>query len=122
MRKYVDAAWANFDWNGPAADADWEPHFGARVCRELVKWLRESGFHDKNLSLLQAVREEVATAYVTDLETGSRTLDVEKLVTLPLPQSIFAEVLRVRMNFNLMRNVNEHITMDGFTLQKGSML
>ena len=47
MRKYVDAAWANFDWNGPAADADWEPHFGARVCRELVKWLRESGFHDK---------------------------------------------------------------------------
>ena len=73
-------------------------------------------------SLLQAVREEVATAYVTDPETGSRTVDVEKVVTLPLLQSILTETLRLRMNFNLMRNVNEHITMDGFTLRKGSML
>ncbi|KAF4624102.1 hypothetical protein G7Y89_g14069 [Cudoniella acicularis] len=47
MSKYLDAAWENFDWNGPEADADWEPNFGARACREVVKWLRDSGFHSQ---------------------------------------------------------------------------
>jgi hypothetical protein len=42
--KYVDAAWARFDWDGPNAEAFWEPHFGARVCREIAKWLRGAGF------------------------------------------------------------------------------
>jgi cytochrome P450 len=73
-------------------------------------------------SLLQAIREEVAASYVTDSETGIRTIDIEKLVVQPLLQSIFTEALRLHMNFNLMRNVNESITMDGFTLPKGSML
>lgn len=47
MHKYVEAAWTDIDWNGPAADADWEPNFGARVSREVVKWIKESGFHDQ---------------------------------------------------------------------------
>lgn len=40
--KWLEAAWENFDWDGPDADADWEPNFGARVCRELSKWLKEN--------------------------------------------------------------------------------
>lgn len=76
----------------------------------------------KDPALLQAIREEVATAYLTDPETGSRTISVEKVVTLPLLQSVFTETLRLRVNFNLMRNVNEPITLDGFTLRKGSLL
>ena len=47
MDRYLDSAWANFDWEGPDAEAYWEPHFGARVCREIVKWLRGSGFHGR---------------------------------------------------------------------------
>lgn len=42
--KYVDAACDRFDWDGPSAESFWEPHFGARVCREIVKWLRDDGF------------------------------------------------------------------------------
>jgi hypothetical protein len=52
----------------------------------------------------------------------SLTLDMEKLGTLPLLQSILTETLRLHMNFNLIRNVNEPITINGFTLQKGAML
>lgn len=40
--KWLEAAWENFDWDGPDAEADWEPNFGARVCRELSKWLKEN--------------------------------------------------------------------------------
>jgi cytochrome P450 len=78
----------------------------------------------KDPALLQAIRQEVATAYLTDPETGSRTISVEKVVTLPLPlpQSVFTETLRLRVNFNLTRNVKEPITLDGFTMQKGSLL
>jgi hypothetical protein len=44
IEKYVDAAWANFDWNGPDAEVNWEPHFGARICRETAKWLKSNNF------------------------------------------------------------------------------
>lgn len=39
--RYVDSALDQFDWNGPDADADWEPHFGSRMARELVGWATE---------------------------------------------------------------------------------
>lgn len=35
---------------------------------------------------------------------------------------MFTEALRLRVNFNLMRNVKEPVTIDGFTLQEGSLL
>lgn len=38
--KWVDAAWADYDWQGP--DVDWEPIFGARLSRELAKWFKEN--------------------------------------------------------------------------------
>ncbi len=41
--RYLEAAWADFDWSGPEADADWEPKFGARYSRELAKWMKEIG-------------------------------------------------------------------------------
>lgn len=46
-QEYLDAAWAAFDWDDPSATAAaWEPHFGARVCREILKWFKDSGFHE----------------------------------------------------------------------------
>ncbi len=41
--RYLEAAWSDFDWNGPDADADWEPNFGSRYSRELAKWMKEIG-------------------------------------------------------------------------------
>lgn len=38
----------------------------------------------KDPALLEAIREEVATAYMTDPDTGSCTVSVEKVITLPL--------------------------------------
>ena len=76
----------------------------------------------KDPALLEAVREEVATTYVTDPETGKRTFDIQKLAILPLLQSVFTETLRLRMNFNIIRQVNEPFAVDGYTLKKGAML
>lgn len=76
----------------------------------------------KDVSLLEAVREEIITTYITDPETNIRTFDIEKLVKLPLLQSVFTEILRLHMNFNVIRHVKEPLEMDGFTLGKGSML
>lgn len=46
VRRHIDAAWANFDWDGPPAQSLWEPHFGSRLSRESARWLREQGFSD----------------------------------------------------------------------------
>lgn len=76
----------------------------------------------KDPALLEAVREEVATTYVTDPKTGERTFDIQRLATLPLLQSVFTETLRLRMNFNIIRQVKEPFAVDGYTLKKGAML
>lgn len=76
----------------------------------------------KDPSLLKAVQEEVSTTVITDPETGKRTLDIQKLSTLPLLQSVFTETLRLRMNFNIIRQVKEPFAVDGYTLKKGAML
>jgi len=42
--KYLEANFAEFDFNGPDAEADWEPIWGSRANRELCKFFREAGF------------------------------------------------------------------------------
>lgn len=42
-QKYLESAFASFDWNSPAADADWEPIFGSRLNREHERWTKEVG-------------------------------------------------------------------------------
>jgi cytochrome P450 len=76
----------------------------------------------KDRALLQTVREEVVNACVTTDIDGNETFHIEKVTSLPLLQSVFTEILRLHMNFNLMRNVNEEIVLDGIIFQPGSML
>lgn len=47
VQKWLDAAEADFDWDSPGAAAEWEPRFGARAPRELVKWMRETGWRSE---------------------------------------------------------------------------
>ncbi|KAI1084640.1 putative cytochrome P450 [Whalleya microplaca] len=152
IEKWLDSASARFDWEGPEAETDWEPRFGGRATRELFKWMKEVGWRSeviaatlgalafalnsnsipttmwmlmeiiKDHSLLQAVREEVATVIVTDPDTGKRTIDSQKIVALPLLQSIFTETLRLRISFNIIRDVKQPIMLDGHTIAKGSLL
>ncbi|KAI0173951.1 putative cytochrome P450 [Pestalotiopsis sp. NC0098] len=152
IRKWKASALVNFEADGPAADTDWEPNFGARINREVLFWIRENGFSDEfatgslsmfvfgmstnsipitmwmiscilqDTSLLQLIRKEIATVSTADSETGVRRINVDGLVRLPLMQSIFTEVLRLHMNFNLLRHANESINIDGTTVAKGSLL
>ncbi|KAK3358215.1 cytochrome P450 [Lasiosphaeria hispida] len=41
--RYLKSALSDFDWS-QGADPDWEPIFGSRFTRELVRWMTESGF------------------------------------------------------------------------------
>lgn len=76
----------------------------------------------KDPSLLQAVRDEVATVIQSGSDGGKLTIDHQKLVALPLLQSIFTETLRLRVNFNIMRDVKQPTTLDGRSIPQGVML
>lgn len=76
----------------------------------------------KDPSLLQAVRDEVATVIQAGSDGGKLTIDHQKLVALPLLQSIFTETLRLRVNFNIMRDVKQPTTLDGRSIPQGVML
>ncbi|KAH8651348.1 putative cytochrome P450 [Xylariales sp. PMI_506] len=153
IQKYVNSAFEKFDWSDPDnRETPWEPHFGARVCREIAKWLKDGDFLDVSIAgalgallfaqnsntiptamwmiieiakdplLFHAIREEVASSWETDPETGKRTLDVQKVSTSPLLQSVLTETLRLRINFNILRQVKEPFEIDGHKLRKGTML
>ncbi|KAH7322417.1 putative cytochrome P450 [Stachybotrys elegans] len=149
---WLENGLSKMNWNGPDTDANWEPLFGGRVVRELVKWMLETNWRKEVIaatlgalifgltsnsvpvtiwmlmemiqdpSLLQAVREEVATAMVIDPKTGNQTLSSHKLVALPLLQSIWTETLRLRINFNITRDVKQPVTINGHLIPKGSIL
>jgi cytochrome P450 len=76
----------------------------------------------KDPALLQEIRDEVVTALIIDPKTGASTIDTDKLVTLPLLQSVFTEVLRMHMNFNVIRHAKEPIDIEGVVIPKGSMI
>lgn len=40
--KYLESARSGFDWTGQHSNSPWEPHFGARVCREYTKWFTKA--------------------------------------------------------------------------------
>ncbi|KAI3528664.1 hypothetical protein CSPX01_16066 [Colletotrichum filicis] len=152
MSDFLTDAWAKFDWNGPDADADWEPTFGSRLQREHSKFWEKKGFSlqsragmyigsitginsnsvpqtawavmevIKDRSLFQAVRQEVDSVSIIDPKTGKRTFDVAKLVTLPLLQSIYVETLRMHVSINITREVMEPMELDGYHLSKGSLV
>ncbi|KAM7185505.1 Cytochrome P450 [Naviculisporaceae sp. PSN 640] len=150
--RYLEAAWKNFDWSGPDVESDWEVNFGSRFTRELAKWARDNDFDKKSLaglvgvlafglnsntipaaawmlihlvqdpSLFKAVQEEAMEALITDGATGTRSINRAKLVTLPLLQSVYIEVLRLHVSFSIMREVNNSIDMNGHRIPKGSFL
>ncbi|AEO64934.1 uncharacterized protein THITE_2049026 [Thermothielavioides terrestris NRRL 8126] len=152
IEKYVEAGLKDFDWNGPDVDAQWEPHFGTRITRELTKWLTDAGFQRKSVAgalgtlvfgqnsntipvvswmlmelnkdpqLLSAVRAEVADAFVTDPLTGARTLDTQKVAALPLLQSLFTEILRLRVSMVIMRVADRPMTINGVDVPRGALV
>ncbi|KAI5927547.1 cytochrome P450 [Camillea tinctor] len=151
-RKYLESAWENFDWNGPDADADWEPHFGSRAAREIAKWMKETlsletsaglaaafifgtnanavrmamwGMIEliKDPSLYGAVREEInSNCLRLDPDTGARSLDAFKMLKLPILQSIYVETLRLHVSVNVTREVIESMPLDNYNVERGALL
>jgi len=59
--KYFQDATANFDWDGPDAEVDWEPVFGSRFWREFSKWMIQSEFSPRSCAGFTGVTGIVAS-------------------------------------------------------------
>ncbi|KXH49257.1 hypothetical protein CSIM01_13125 [Colletotrichum simmondsii] len=151
-QKYLEKAFAKFDWDGPAVDSIWEPTFGSSYVRKITKWLHDTdmapetqaGFYMiaifginantipittwamiellRDQELFQAVRSEALETLNVDLVTGKRSFNVSKLISMPLMQSIYTECMRLHVSIALSREVVETTTLHGFRLKKGSMI
>lgn len=73
--------------------------------------------------LFQRVRQEVEQAFVIDEQIGEHRLaNAEKLLSMPLIQSVYTEVLRMHISFNATREVLEDIYIGGYRISKGSLV
>lgn len=76
----------------------------------------------KDPLLLRAVREEILQAYIVDPDTGRRNIDAQRLISLPLMQSFYVEILRMHVSFNVTREVQQPLSIDGYPIEKGSLV
>lgn len=72
--------------------------------------------------LYQAVREECLAASTANSITGQRTFDSQKLLSMPILQSVYIETLRLHISINVTREVTEPMTLDGYLLTAGSLI
>ena len=150
-RHYIDSASNEFDWDGPDVDAEWEPHYGSRMFRELIRWATNNLSAETtagmvatlifatnansvpvstwammeliaDLGLYRAVREECMDASTADPVTGQRTFDPQKLLSRPLLQSVYIETLRLHVSINVTREATQSITLDGCLLTPRSLI
>lgn len=74
-------------------------------------------------ALLHALRDEVASSEVAaEPATGHRTFNLEHLVTLPLLQSFYTELMRLRVSINVTREVVQPLEVEGYMLAPGSVM
>ena len=77
----------------------------------------------KDPSLWEAIREEAESAFETDPVTGERELNLQKVLVLPLLQSVYIETLRLHVSVNVTREVvAETTTMAGYQLPKHALI
>lgn len=76
----------------------------------------------KDRTLFEAVRTEAMEAYITDTNTGAKRIDAQKLINLPLLQSLYIEIMRLHVSFNVTRKVMQPIQVDGYMIEKGALL
>ena len=77
----------------------------------------------KDPSLWKVVQEEAEAAFETNPDTGKRELDIQKMLALPLLQSVYVETLRLHVSVNITREViAETTTMAGYQLPKHALV
>ncbi|KAF5230621.1 hypothetical protein FAUST_9712 [Fusarium austroamericanum] len=150
--KYVNSAWENFDWDSSESESPWDPHFGSRLCRETAKWFRENNFSNHAAAghavgalfglngntipittwimmhaiqdpvLFEALRKEALSVYEDDPLTGERHVNTQKLINLPLMQSVYVEAMRVHVSFNVTRQASQPLAIGGYAIEKGALV
>lgn len=76
----------------------------------------------KDPSLFQAVRNEVLQTQLIDPDTGAKHIDARALINMPLMQSLYIEILRMHVSFNVTREAKEPIEIDGYLVEKGALV
>ncbi|KAM7216356.1 putative cytochrome P450 E-class, group IV [Rhypophila decipiens] len=86
----------------------------------IAVWMMMHVVHDP--ALLAQIREEVESVFVIDPATGGKTLDIQKMLALPLLQSVYTESLRMHMSINVTRQVLQPVMIEGYLLEKGAII
>lgn len=73
-------------------------------------------------ALLAVVREEVDSACEFSSTGDLVRLDAGKIVSLPLLQSIYTEIMRLHISYVPSRKVLQPVVVDGYTIPQGSLL
>ncbi|TDZ21502.1 25-hydroxycholesterol 7-alpha-hydroxylase [Colletotrichum orbiculare MAFF 240422] len=150
--KFLAEVYDQFGWDGLDPETYWEPTFGCSYVRGVQKWARDTGMTMrtrasffvlsifglnantvpvttwcmmellKDRSLFEAVRAEALQALIIDPKTGKKDFDARKLVSMPLMQSIYVEVMRLHVSIGITREVMEDTMLDGYRLRKGALI
>jgi hypothetical protein len=76
----------------------------------------------KDPLLFQAIRDEVLSVSTLDPVSGRQVINVQRLTSLPIIQSVYTESLRLHLSLNVTRTLIEDISIAGFPLPKGCMV
>ena len=146
-RRHIDSAWGHFQWDKPGAEeVEWEPHFGSLLSRETARWLRQGGVSNyaaaghtlaslfglngntvpvtawamielvRDIELFNVVWEEAMSAY------DDEKINAQRLINLPLLQSLYVEIMRLHVSFNVTRKTTQPIVVDGYPIEKGALM
>lgn len=76
----------------------------------------------KDPSLIAEVRAEALSVSAIDPETGVNHIDAQRLVNLPLMQSLYVEIMRLHVSFNPLRKAVRPLIIDGCTIEEGALV
>ena len=71
----------------------------------------------KDRALCDVIRKEVARA-----RTSTGEIDTRTLISLPVLQSVYTEILRMHVSFLITRTATENVVIDGWTVPQGSTI
>lgn len=72
--------------------------------------------------LLAAARKEATETVQVDPASGVRTINLAKLLSMPLLQAIFAETLRLHVAVTLSREIHNPVVFEGHTIPRGAYI
>lgn len=74
----------------------------------------------EDAELERAIREEILSARINNgIDAGK--FDLQKLTSLPLLQSVYAETLRIHVSILITRTTTEPVVIGGYSIPKGSV-